>query len=342
MTHRIVVLGAGYAGLVAARRLARRTGKGVKVTLVNASDRFVERVRLHQVAAGQRLPDRPLRTLFPHGELVVDTVTGLDADARTVRTANGTVEYDTLVYALGSSTDAPAGAHTVATYDDAVRLRDALRNPTTVTVVGGGLTGIETAAELAAGHERLDVELVTAGVIAPGVGERGRRYLRERLARLGVTVHEGQTVEGVERDGLVVWTAGFRVPTIAADAGVTVDGDDRIVVDGWLRSVSHPDVYAIGDAAAATVSGGGRARMCCQTAIPMGVHTARVIAARLAGRTPRPVRLRYVWQNISLGRHDGLTQFVRADDRPLNALLAGRAAAAFKEIITRGAAAMVR
>jgi NADH dehydrogenase FAD-containing subunit len=217
MTHRIVVLGAGYAGLVTARRLANE--EDVRVTLVNASDRFVERVRLHQVAAGHRLPDRPLHAFADKAELVVDTVTAVDADERTVHLTGTAIRYDTLVYALGSRADTPADVHTVATYDDAVRLRDALRNREKVTVVGGGLTGIETAAELAATH---DVDLMTTGVVAPGVGERGRRYLRARLARLGVTVHEGQRVEEGERKRIVVWTAGFRVPGIAAEAAAVV------------------------------------------------------------------------------------------------------------------------
>ncbi|KPC58393.1 hypothetical protein [Streptomyces chattanoogensis] len=58
--------------------------------------------------------------------------------------------------------------------------------------------------------------------------------------------------------------------------------------------------------------------------------------ASLTGRTPKPLRLRYVWQNISLGRRDGLTQFTRADDSPVAAVLTGRASARFKEAITRG------
>jgi len=57
-THRIVVLGAGYTGMMAAVRLARRTRKlDVKITLVNPSTRFTERLRMHQVAAGQELAD---------------------------------------------------------------------------------------------------------------------------------------------------------------------------------------------------------------------------------------------------------------------------------------------
>jgi choline dehydrogenase-like flavoprotein len=61
MTPHIVVLGAGYSGLLAAKLVAGRTD--AKVTLVNAGDRFVERVRLHQLATGQQLRDLPLRDL---------------------------------------------------------------------------------------------------------------------------------------------------------------------------------------------------------------------------------------------------------------------------------------
>ncbi len=54
MQHRIIVLGAGYAGATAAGRLARRLYReDVAITLVNAEPDFVERVRLHQLAVGQ-------------------------------------------------------------------------------------------------------------------------------------------------------------------------------------------------------------------------------------------------------------------------------------------------
>lgn len=315
----------------------------------------MERVRLHQVAAGRRKRDLLLRALFD--DPVVATVTAVDPTAEAVHLHDGaTLAYDTLVDALGSLADTTSvpgvaeHAHTVASYPAAVRLRDAVRGP--VTVVGGGLTGIETAAELAAAHPGLPVSLVTAGVIGAGIGDRGRRYLHARLARLGVTVHEGLRVAAVTADGVaglppsatVVWAAGFRVPPIAAEAGIAVDADGRVVVDGWLRSTSHPDVYAIGDAAAARTGGAGDrvARMSCQTAMPMGLRVAGVIGARIAGRAPRPVRLRHVWQNVGLGRTDALTQFVRADDSPVDALLTGRVAAAFKEAVTRGTVTMLR
>lgn len=61
--HRVVVLGAGYAGGITAGRLAKRLHRDeVEITLVNAEPDFVERIRLHQLASGQELPRRPLRT----------------------------------------------------------------------------------------------------------------------------------------------------------------------------------------------------------------------------------------------------------------------------------------
>jgi len=57
-THEIVVLGAGYTGMLATARLAHRTRKqNVRITLVNPSERFTERLRMHQIAAGQELAD---------------------------------------------------------------------------------------------------------------------------------------------------------------------------------------------------------------------------------------------------------------------------------------------
>ncbi|MEU8359065.1 FAD-dependent oxidoreductase [Nonomuraea sp. NPDC048882] len=354
MKDRIVVLGAGYAGLAAAKRAARRLRRaGARVTLVNAADRFVERVRLHQLAAGQRLPDLPLAVLLAGTgvELVVARAVGIDPVARTVEldAPPYTVGYDILVYALGSGSDAGAVpgaseyAYPLATGDEAALLRARLASGHgPVTVVGGGLTGIEAAAEFAAAGLR--AELLSAGQVGPGLSARGRHHVHRALARMGVSVREHARVTGVGpecvlladgdelRAGTVVWAAGFRVPGLAAAAGLATDEHGRMLVDRTLRSVSHPDVFGIGDAAAA----GHATRMACQTGLPMGVCTGRAVADLLTGRDPRPARFRYVWQNVSLGRHDGVTQFTRADDSPLDTVMTGPASAAFKETITRG------
>ncbi|WP_043634251.1 NAD(P)/FAD-dependent oxidoreductase [Nonomuraea candida] len=359
MTMHIVVLGAGYAGLGAAKRAARRLrGTEVRVTLVNVSDRFVERVRLHQLAAGQELPRLPLRGLLAGTgvELVVAGVTGIDLGARVVRldAAPYEVGYDLLIYALGSGADldavpgAAGHAFTVATEGEAARLRSRLAGTArSVAVVGGGLTGIEAATEIKEAHPGLEVRLVSAGPVGDGLSATARRHLHRALRRLGVTLDEHTPVAGITAEGLllgdgretpadtVVWAAGFRVAGLAAAAGLATDGHGRMLVDATLRSLSHPEVFGAGDAAAARVAG-GRSRMSCQTGLPMGLRAGDAAADLVTGRDPRPARIRYVWQNISLGRHDGVTQFTRADDRPLGAVLTGRASARFKEAITRG------
>lgn len=359
MTNHIVVLGAGYAGLMAAKRAARQLRRtGARVTLVNAADRFVERIRLHQLAAGQRLPALPLAELLAGTgiELVVARAVGIDPAARTVRldAAPYTLSYDVLVYALGSGSDVDAvpgvreHAYPLATADEALLLRSRLANTRTgtgtVTVVGGGLTGIEAATEFAATHR---VELLSAGLVGAGLSARARRHLHRAFARMGVSVREHAPVAKVGPESLLledgdelrtetlVWAAGFRVPELATEAGLATDGNGRLLVDRSLRSVSHPEVFGIGDAAAADRRG-RPTRMACQTGLPMGAYAGGAVADLLTGRDPRKARFRYVWQNISLGRHDGVTQFTRQDDSPLDTVMTGRASAAFKETITRG------
>jgi NADH:quinone reductase (non-electrogenic) len=355
MAQRIVVLGAGYSGLVAAKLAARRTK--ASVTLVNATDLFVERVRLHQLASGQRLARLSIRDLLDRTGVtfVEDTVTGIDAAARAVTLArrDTAVRYDVLIYALGSRADLCSvpgvreHADTVADVAHAQRLCDRLRHSRSVTVVGGGFTGIEAAAEIAESYPNAAVHLATGGGFGAALSLRGRRYLGQAFHRLGVQVHEHAKVTEVDAGGVhfaegdylpsdtVVWTTGFEVPSIAADAGFAVNARGRMLVDSTLRSTSHPDVYGIGDAAAACRDTGQELRMACATGIPSAQHATKAIAERLAGREPKPLRFRFFNQCVSLGRRDGLIQFVRPDDSPVEAILTGRPAAAYKEAIVR-------
>ncbi|WP_329039276.1 FAD-dependent oxidoreductase [Streptomyces sp. NBC_00178] len=367
MKHRIIVLGAGYTGAIAAGRLARRLhGDDVAITLVNAEPDFVERVRMHQVAAGQDLQSRPFAEMFAGTgvELRLAKVTGVDVGRRTVAVSDTTggpeeLAYDTLVYALGSSwntQDVPGTAehaHDIAGRPGALRLRARLAGlgaGQTVVVVGGGLTGLEAATEIAEARPDLDVALAARGGLGDWLSPKGRGHVWKVCDRLGITVHEHTAVTAVGTDSVTtadgkeipaavtVWTTGFAVHPIARDTALEVTGTGQIVVDGTMRSVSHPDVYAIGDAAMATGPADKPLRMSCATGTPTAWQAADAIAARLTGTKLPNTPLRYFNQCISLGRREGLIQYVTADDRSVRAALTGRTAALYKELVCKGAA----
>jgi NADH dehydrogenase len=352
---RVAVLGAGYAGVTAAKLIAKRSSAAV--TLINDHDRFQERMRNHQVATGQRLRDIPLRDLVKRTgiRLAIDSVTRIDPEARQVDLASEAepVGYDTLVYALGSHADlhavpgAAEHATAVATAEHAQHVRDRVGSAGTIAVVGGGLTGIETVTEMAETYPDRTVRLVARGTPGAMLNERSQQHLHQAFDRLGVEVLTDAAVAKVARDGLlldngdhvdadaVVWTTGFAVPTLAQEAGVDVDHRGRILVDPTLRSISHPDVYGVGDAAAARNEDGQEVRMGCGPGGIAGVIGALAIADRLADRTPRPYRYHDQALHISLGRRDGIVQLGMDED---SRVLTGRLAAYIKErVALRGA-----
>ncbi|WP_030160079.1 NAD(P)/FAD-dependent oxidoreductase [Glycomyces sp. NRRL B-16210] len=366
MQHRIIVLGAGYTGAVTAGRLARRLRpEDVHITLVNAEPDFVERVRLHQLAAGQDLKPRPLAEMFAGTgvEVRLSRVTAVDTERGTVAVTDADGEadlaYDTLVYALGSGwTDhgvpgAAEHAYEIASRPGALRLRERLARleaGKTVTVVGGGLTGLEAATEFAEARPDLRVTLAARGGLGDWVSPKARAHLRKVLAGLRIEVREHTDVARVESGAVVtaegesirsdatVWTTGFAAHPIAAATSLETTGSGQIVVDATMASVSHPNVYAVGDAAYAMGSAGKPLRMSCASGIPTAWQAADSIAARLTGGKLPNAPLRYVNQCISLGRGEGLIQYVSADDTTRSFSLRGRNAARYKELICKGAA----
>ncbi len=344
---RVVVLGGGYGGQLAAQALARRTDAAV--TLVNDGDRFVQRVRLHQLATGQPV-DAPRYTEMLAGtgvRFVDDRVLALDpATHRVALRDGGSLDYDVVVLALGSHAAVPEHAYDVSTPAGAARLAARLTHGCRrLAVVGAGLTGLETATELAESHPTTATTLVTAGALDDDLSAKGVAHVRGVAARLGIRLVEHAEVTAVHPAGLtladgseepadvVVWTGGLVVGDLAARAGLAVDAHGRVLVDAALRSMSHPDVLAVGDLAGGRAADGTVVRMACATAMPAAQHAARTVAALLAGREPRPWRFRYAIRCVSLGRRDGLVQVVHTDDRPRELVLTGRAAARVKEAI---------
>lgn len=346
----VVVIGGGYAGVMAANRLGGRAD--VHVTVVNPRPSFVPRLRLHQLVGGSHpAVVRYEEVLAERVRLVVDSVARIDAHARVVTLeSGGTVGYDHLVYAVGSTGARPEvpgvadHAHQVAELESAERLRAAVAElpaGVPVTVVGAGPTGIETAAEIAEGGR--PVTLVCGGVLGPYLHPRARRSAARRFVALGVTVLDGPGTKVTEvtaaevrladgrvvGGGLAVWTAGFDVPDLAVRSGLSADAAGRLLTDETLTSVDDERIVAAGDCAAPSDL---PFRMSAYVAGCLGAHAADTVLARIDGRRPEPVDMAFNAMCLSFGRRTAIFQIAHKDDRAMGIYVGGRAGAKLKEL----------
>ncbi len=356
-THRIVVAGAGYAGVSAALRLARRVPAHVSVTLVSVTDRFVERIRLHQRAAGQDVGDWSLRTLIrgTRIELRIGVIEGIDYRNKLLHVGDDRIGFDTLVLALGSHVDVASvkgvREHAMAVDFGAVAeihraLQKAAKHRGRVTIVGGGLTGIELASEIAESFADLQVSLVSQARLAGTWSEAARAHVLASLQGFGVRVEEGPHIKAVHAKhldtdrgalpfDLCIWAGGFVGHSLAWNSGLKVNGRGQALVDAQLRSVSHPNVHVVGDLAAVAPELAPQMPMGCKSAMPAGAWAAENIARRLRGEPEQPLLYAVPFFCVSLGRRDGLIQTAARDGSMTGRVLTDRRGAWLKEFICR-------
>lgn len=353
--RRVVIIGAGYAGVMAANRLAG-SRHHLKVSVINPAAEFIERIRLHEVAAGTRATAAvPMESVLSRDvELIEESASWIDPENLRVHFSSGRapIGYDMLLYAVGSGPGpaVPEGAHGFGDEESAARLRARLSRlgaGGTVSIVGAGLTGIELAAEVAQQYPQLRVRLMSRGRIAGDLSGSGTRAVRNRLADLGVEMVENADVQRCDDSTLMtsggvtlpsnctVWAAGFGVPRLAQDSRLPTDAQGRLTVDEALSCPEYPDIFGAGDAVRVPDSVGRHLRMSCASALPLGAHAADSILARLENRPPAPLSAGYLFRCVSLGRGSGLIQSVTADDRPRRVVVRGRLAGLAKEQICR-------
>ena len=351
---KVVVIGGGYSGTLAANHLRMRGD--IDITLVNPRPKFVERIRLHQLVAGTHEATADYGSLLGDGiKLVVDHATKIDTAARIVQFASGrqALPYDYVIYAVGSTGAVPTSvpgavefAYPIAELEQAQRLHtaiDDLHPDAPITVVGAGLTGIEAATELA--EQGRNVTLVCGGQLGPYLSDSGRRSVAKVLRKLGVAVLEADLVTEVRQNAVVfadgavrpsavtIWVAGFGVPDLAATSGLRTDAMGRLLTDETLTSVDDPRIVAAGDCAAPS---GVPLRMSCQSASPLGAQAANTVLSRVAGTAPAVIDQAFSGACISLGRKSGTLQFAHKDDTAVNLYFTGRMVASVKEAVCKG------
>jgi NADH dehydrogenase len=339
------VLGAGFAGLIAAIGAVRKLTElhipreDVSVTIVNRDRWHAIRVRNYETDLGDtRVPLDEV--LGPIGvEIVVGDVVAIDCARRQVRCEQAgqtvTLTYDRLVFALGSELVRPPvpglaeHGFDIDTYDAASRLQAHLASLPdqplspgrfTALVVGGGLTGVEAATELAtrlraiAGDHPARIILADhAPRIGSTMGDGACGVIEEALRALGIESRSGLSIVSVDGAGVrlstgeeiaaatVVWCAGMRANPLAAALPGPHDRLGRVAVDRFLRVEGAADVFAAGDVAAASVDGEHVSVMSCQHARPMGRIAGHNVVCDLLGQAMIPIEIGYYVTILDLG-----------------------------------------
>lgn len=372
---RVVIVGAGYGGLTVALRLGRTAFPG-KITLVNDGPYHQLLTQMHRVVAGVLPPEKVLLRLesvlrWHDVEFVQGKATELKLQERRVTLEDGReLEYDRLVVALGSQVET-FGVPGVREHALVVQpMSEALRTEQHVTarlydatflsgderaaalrfvVVGGGLTGVEVAGELA---DRLPQEAQRLGLPADAVEvvimEAGPRLLpsldeqtieqaaailaRKRVVvRLETPVTEVIGTESAYDDGAtavvvrngervptrtVIWAAGVRGHALVERTFAT-DAQGRAYVDEFLRARDFPEVYVVGDSARAVPH--GQQRPAAPTA-QNAVQQANLVAANLTEEAKRgadakfrPYAAKPLGTFVSVGQGDAVGELTLGD-----------------------------
>ncbi|OHA16442.1 MAG: hypothetical protein A3C79_02360 [Candidatus Taylorbacteria bacterium RIFCSPHIGHO2_02_FULL_45_28] len=314
----IVILGAGFGGTYVAKKLAKHVKKGrIEITIINRTNYFLFTPLLHEVATGSLTPTsiaEPLREIFVDSgiRIVQGIVESINRSAKTVKISNqgslSTISYDYLVIATGAETNyydilgAEKFTYPLKNLSDAARIRSVIVDSLerafltldkdervrllSFIVVGGGATGVETAAELAGFIQEIigryysqtkdcdlndyrickpqesSVTLIHAGpellqTFGPSLRAAAEKRLRDNniIVRLNSTVSE-VTGRGIKlssgisvASATIIWTAGVKpvIPHFEGDMPTLTTG--RLAVDEYFRVNHDSCVFALGDAA---------------------------------------------------------------------------------------------
>jgi len=352
----VIIVGAGFAGQAAVDGLRRA---GVRVTMIDKNLYSTFQPLLYQVATAGLNPGdvaypvggfaTPRKARYARGELAA-----VDTEGRRIKLADGReLGYDYLIIATGVSanyfgvTGALENTFGLYTRIDSIKLRDHIvngfewldedpdaRRELTITVVGGGATGVELAGTL--GELRTDVLRATFPSVDPErvhvrliemspellmpFHPKLREYTRKQLVKRGVDIRLNTQIHEVAPDrviigegqslhsDLTVWTGGVHAPEEAAGWGLPQGHAGRILIDPDLRVQGSDRIFAVGDIA---IEPDDPSPQLAQPALQEGRHAARQIVRLLRGEPTLPFKYHDKGTMATIGRNSAVVQLAR-------------------------------
>ncbi|TMV47282.1 NAD(P)/FAD-dependent oxidoreductase [Paenibacillus mesophilus] len=321
---RFVILGGGYGGLtLALELLEQEPPHGTEIVLVDRMPYQGLKTEYYALAAGT-VSEAEIRVAFPSDPRIIlkyGEVTGVDLERKLVLMDNNDpLSYDWLVIALGcvdkyhGITGADTYAHSIQTLSGSRKAYQALNdlNPySQVSVVGGGLSGVEIASELRESRPDLNIRVIDRGAsILSSFPDKLQAYVREwfiehdieMLSRISLrSVEPGVLYNGDEEiiTNLTVWTAGIQPSPIVQQLAVPKDSQGRVLLNAYHQIPDHPEVFVVGDCASLPFSPSA------QAAEEQGKQVAEVMHALWKGQTPHLKAIKLKGVLGSLGKKAG-------------------------------------
>lgn len=321
---KLVILGGGYGGLTIAHHLLEKEIPQDTVILMIDRMPFQGLKTEYYALASGTISEKEVRVGYPvHPQLLMHygEVLAVDLESRLIRLANqDPIPYDWLVVGLGC-VDKYHGIPGAEEYTCSVQTMSATRRTYQkvqdvrpygqVTVVGGGLSGVEIAAELRESRPDLSIRILDRGPsILSSFPEKLQGFVREWFLEHDVEMRSHISLNRVE-DGVLydsgtpilsdatVWTAGIQPSPIVQAMPVEKDAMGRVKLDEYHRIPAYPEVFVVGDCASLPFSPSA------QAAEGQGKQIAQILRALWKDETPRLGLIKLKGVLGSLGKKSG-------------------------------------